>query len=54
LQDIDLKIRKGEFVCIIGDVACGKSSLLSAIIGDMMYLSADKIKTINESQILNE
>ena len=28
LEGIDLKIKKGEFVCIIGDVASGKSSLL--------------------------
>jgi len=29
-------IKQGEFVCIIGDVASGKSSLLSALIGDML------------------
>jgi len=26
-------------VCIIGDVACGKTSFLQAIIGDMIYVS---------------
>lgn len=39
LKNIDLTVKKGEFVCVIGDVASGKSSLLSAIIGDMIYLS---------------
>jgi ABC-type nitrate/sulfonate/bicarbonate transport system ATPase subunit len=39
LINIDLSVRKGEFVCVIGDVGSGKSSLLSAIIGDMIYLS---------------
>jgi ATP-binding cassette, subfamily C (CFTR/MRP), member 2 len=39
LKGIDLKVKKGEFICIIGDVACGKSSLLHAIIGDMIYLT---------------
>lgn len=39
LSNIDLKVRKGEFICVIGDVGSGKSSLLSAIIGDMIYLS---------------
>lgn len=38
LRDINLSIKHGEFVCIIGDVGSGKSSLLSAIIGDMLYL----------------
>jgi ABC-type uncharacterized transport system ATPase component len=32
-----LKIKQGEFVCVIGDVGSGKSSLLSAIIGDLLY-----------------
>ena len=39
LKNIDLKINQGEFVCIVGDVASGKTSLLQAIIGDMMYVS---------------
>jgi len=28
LKDLDFKVKKGDFVCIIGDVGCGKSSLL--------------------------
>lgn len=39
LKDIDFKVRKGEFVCIIGDVGSGKSSLLQAIVGDLLYVS---------------
>ena len=38
LKDINVEIKHGEFVCIIGDVGSGKSSLLSAIIGDMLYI----------------
>ena len=33
-----MEIKKGEFVCIIGDVGSGKSSLLSALIGDLLYM----------------
>lgn len=36
LKDIDVKIKKGSFVCIIGKVGSGKSSLLSALIGDLL------------------
>jgi ABC-type nitrate/sulfonate/bicarbonate transport system ATPase subunit len=37
LKDINLKIKQGEFVCVIGDVGSGKSSLLSSVIGDLLY-----------------
>lgn len=33
--DVDLRVKKGELVAIIGPVGCGKSSLLQAIIGEM-------------------
>ncbi|TFY83303.1 hypothetical protein EWM64_g713 [Hericium alpestre] len=35
LEDINLTVRKGELVGILGRVGAGKTSLLSAIIGDM-------------------
>ena len=35
LQDIDLTIRRGELLAIIGSVGSGKSSLISALGGDM-------------------
>jgi ABC-type phosphate/phosphonate transport system ATPase subunit len=38
LKKINLQVKKGEFICIIGDVASGKSSLLSAIIGDLLHV----------------
>lgn len=38
LKEIDIKIKKGEFICIVGDVGSGKTSLLQSIIGDMIYL----------------
>jgi ABC-type glutathione transport system ATPase component len=41
LKKLNLQIRKGEFVCIIGDVGSGKSSLLSALIGDLLHVSPE-------------
>jgi ABC-type nitrate/sulfonate/bicarbonate transport system ATPase subunit len=35
LKKLNLDIKFGEFVCIIGDVGSGKSSIFSAIIGDL-------------------
>jgi len=45
LRDINLSIKHGEFVCVIGDVSSGKSSLLNAIIGDLLYLDNDFLST---------
>ena len=39
LKNLNINIKHGEFVCIIGDVGSGKSSILSSIIGDLLYLS---------------
>ena len=44
LKDIQLNIKKGEFVCVIGDVASGKSSLLSTIIGDLIPITQKQLQ----------
>jgi ATP-binding cassette subfamily C (CFTR/MRP) protein 1 len=41
LKNLDLKIKKGEFIAVVGDVGSGKSSLLRALIGDMISLEPD-------------
>lgn len=33
LQDVDLEIKKGEFICVLGPSGCGKSTLLNIIAG---------------------
>jgi ABC-type nitrate/sulfonate/bicarbonate transport system ATPase subunit len=33
LEDIDLEVAEGEFVCLLGPSGCGKSTLLSAMAG---------------------
>ena len=33
LQDIDLEVRDGEFVCLLGPSGCGKSTLLNLVGG---------------------
>ena len=33
LQNINLQLHKGEFVCIVGASGCGKSTLLNMIAG---------------------
>ena len=35
LASLDLQLRRGELVAVVGPVASGKSSLLSALLGDL-------------------
>ena len=49
LKNINFEIKKGEFICIIGEVGCGKSSLIQAILNSMIPLSADSKIYVNGS-----
>jgi len=35
LKDVSIEVKRGKLVAIVGQVGCGKSSLISAILGDM-------------------
>ncbi|XP_022694083.1 multidrug resistance-associated protein 1-like isoform X2 [Varroa jacobsoni] len=41
LHDITLRVGRGKLVAIVGQVGCGKSSLLSAILGDMEKIGGE-------------
>jgi ATP-binding cassette subfamily C (CFTR/MRP) protein 1 len=38
LEDINISVKQGQLIAVVGRVASGKSSLISAIIGDMYKL----------------
>ena len=43
LKDIDLEFKKGEFVCIIGEVGSGKSTLLISALGELLYVPQSEV-----------
>eukprot|EP00345_Euplotes_harpa_P003158 CAMPEP_0168328890 /NCGR_PEP_ID=MMETSP0213-20121227/6780_1 /TAXON_ID=151035 /ORGANISM="Euplotes harpa, Strain FSP1.4" /LENGTH=379 /DNA_ID=CAMNT_0008332107 /DNA_START=1238 /DNA_END=2374 /DNA_ORIENTATION=+ len=51
IKALSLNISKGEFVCVIGEVGSGKSSLLSAILGDMLYLDDQTLDSLGSKPI---
>ena len=44
LKKIELHVKPGELVCIVGTVGSGKSSLLSAILGDMIHIDNELVQ----------
>jgi ABC-type multidrug transport system fused ATPase/permease subunit len=52
LRDINFTVKKGEFVCIIGEVGSGKSSLLNALLNNMIQVSPEEVtKILNARKI---
>lgn len=47
LKDINLEIRKGEFITIVGHSGCGKSTLLKIIAGLVEYNDGEVIRNGN-------
>ena len=54
LKDLNLKIRKGSFVCIIGEVGSGKTSLLSTMLDDLRYMNDDFLSSHGDECIDEE
>jgi NitT/TauT family transport system ATP-binding protein len=50
LKDIDLVIRRGEFVCIVGPSGCGKTTLIRIIAGLESGLVAGSVQISGASQ----
>eukprot|EP00345_Euplotes_harpa_P010205 CAMPEP_0168340202 /NCGR_PEP_ID=MMETSP0213-20121227/13921_1 /TAXON_ID=151035 /ORGANISM="Euplotes harpa, Strain FSP1.4" /LENGTH=575 /DNA_ID=CAMNT_0008346389 /DNA_START=1117 /DNA_END=2844 /DNA_ORIENTATION=- len=51
LKGLSLEIRKAEFVCVIGEVGSGKSSLLSAMLGDMLYFDDEMVSQFGRAHV---
>lgn len=57
LQDINLNVKKGEFIFLIGKTGTGKSSLIKVLYGDLLpskgiaQVSEFKINSLKEKQI---
>ena len=49
MRNLNLKIFKGEFVCIIGEVGSGKSSLIHALLGDMIYIDPQTLEEFSQT-----
>jgi len=48
MKNIDLKVKKGEFVVIVGEIGSGKTSLLNTMIGEMIHVPQKEIDFIGD------
>ncbi|GAB6029962.1 Multidrug resistance-associated protein 1 [Chamberlinius hualienensis] len=44
LKNINLKVSEGQLLIIVGSVGCGKSSLISAVLGEMIKVNGNVIR----------
>ena len=51
LKNINFTIKEGEFVCIIGEVGSGKSSLIQALLNNMIVLNQEESNIILNGSI---
>ena len=54
VNSVDLTVKHGEFVCILGATGSGKSSLLSSIIGDLLYVNPELKAQYGERELTQE
>jgi ABC-type multidrug transport system fused ATPase/permease subunit len=54
LQNVNLKIRKGEFVALVGEVGSGKTSLINALMGQMTLLSGEQTLSAKTAYVSQE
>jgi ABC-type cobalamin/Fe3+-siderophores transport system ATPase subunit len=45
---LDIKIKKGDFVVVIGETGAGKTTLLNSLIGELIYMPDQVIKEIGD------
>merc|ERR1719264_1235588 len=49
LKEINLSIKPGEFIAVVGNVGSGKSSLINALIGNMKPIRLEDESYVNIS-----
>ena len=48
MKEIHLAVRKGELVFVIGKIGSGKTSLISAMLGEMLAVDHDLFQTCKD------
>ena len=51
LSNINLAVKKGSLVAVVGQVGAGKSSLISAILGEMDVVSSDSPSVVIDGSV---
>ena len=51
LQDVNLKVKKNEFVAVIGDVGAGKSSLIYSLLAETLFVDDEVLEKFGDAEV---
>jgi ABC-type multidrug transport system fused ATPase/permease subunit len=54
IHNISVKVKKGAKVGIVGDVGCGKSSLIAALLGQIRQVRGDTVKVYGSTAYMSQ
>ena len=54
LQKVNLTVRRGEFIALVGEVGSGKSSLISALLGQLTLVSGEQTLSAKTAYVSQE
>jgi ATP-binding cassette, subfamily C (CFTR/MRP), member 1 len=54
LRDVTLSVRRGEFIALVGEVGSGKTSLISALLGQLTLLSGEQTLSARTAYVSQE
>ena len=47
---MSFNFNKGEFVCVVGEIGSGKSTLINSVLGELIHVSPETLLSLGEKK----